>query len=183
MYDLIDQELKSYYIVAYKYMFLISLGLCLSFIITAFIIMAFSELYTAMFAFSVIFAIVSLIFFISWNINKKKYGNKISYTDDVITIYDYNNLKVKEFKLKHIKKKHLKVGFDHKCPLIIFRSCLVLYLNSEPRENMEYSSYWNDYVIIQNSEPRENMEYSSYWNDFVIIQNAESIDIIDKIIE
>ena len=105
MYDLIDQELKSYYIVAHKYVFLISLGLCLSLIITAFIIMAFSELYTAMFAFSVIFAIVSLIFFISWNINKKKYGNKISYTDDVITIYDYNNLKVKEFKLKHIKNR------------------------------------------------------------------------------
>ena len=151
MFDLIDKELKQYYITAHKYIFLI--GLCLSFIL-----IILSVFYTAASALLVIFAIITSAFFITWNINKRKYGKSISFIDGILTIYDYRNYKINEFKFEFLKKKYVNIAFDQ-YPRFSFKRCLVLYSDSEPYENMEYSSYWND-------------------SSFVIIQKSETIDIL-----
>ena len=155
MYDLIDEKLKNYYISGHKYMFLI--GLCLSII---FIIL--SIFYAVALVFLVIFATISIIFFVTWKKNKKIYGNKLLYTNDVITIKSHKNLTIKEFKLESLKKKYISIAFNE-YPKFSYKCCLVLYLNIEPYENMEYCSYWND-------------------SNIVIIQNSELIDHINKLI-
>ena len=55
-----------------------------------------------------------------------------------------------------MKKEYVNIAFDQ-YPRFGFKRCLVLYSDSEPYENMEYSSYWNDssFVIIQKSETIE----------------------------
>lgn len=153
MYDLIDKKLKNYYIIGHKYFFIICLSLSLTFGIL-------SIFYNVALVFLVIFAIITLIFFITWNINKKKYGKKLLYANGVITIYNHKNLKINDFKLDALKKKYMKIAFDE-CPRFSYKNCLVLYLNIEPYENMEYRSFWNNPNIV-------------------IIQNPELIDIINK---
>lgn len=151
MYDLIEKELKNYYIIAHKYIFIICLSLSLTFGVL-------SIFYNVALVFLVIFAIITLIFFITWNINKKKYGKKLLYANGVITIYNHKNLKINDFKLDSLKKKYMKIAFDE-CPRFSYRNCLVLYLNIEPYENMEYRSFWNNpnIVIIQNPELIDNI--------------------------
>ena len=146
MYDLIDERLKSYYITGHKCMFFS--GLCLSLIFVAL-----SVFYTVAVVFFVIFAIITLTFYITWNKNKKKYEKKLSYTENTITIYDHKNLIINEFKLDSLEKKQIKVAFDE-YPKFNYINCLVMYIDFEPYENMEYSSFWNNsnVVIIQNSE-------------------------------
>ena len=151
MYDLIDEKLKNYYIIAHKYVFIICLSLSLTFGIL-------SVFYNVALVFLVIFAIITLIFFITWNINKKMYGKKLLYANGVITIYDHKNLKINDFKLDALKKKNIKIAFNY-YPKFCYKNCLVLYSNIEPYENMEYRSYWNDpnIVIIQNTELIDNI--------------------------
>ena len=151
MYNLIDKKLKDYYIKGHRYMFLACL--CVSLALSVL-----SIFYIVALVFLVIFAIITLIFFITWNINKKMYGKKLLFDNDVITIYNHNNLKIKDFKLDTLKKKNIKIAFNE-YPKFSYKSCLVLYLNIEPYENMEYRSYWNDpnIVIIQNPELIENI--------------------------
>lgn len=151
MYDLIDKNLKNYYIKGHKYMFLIGLSLSLVLIIL-------SIFYIVALVYLVICVIITSIFFITWNKNKRKYGKRLSYTNDAILIYNYKNIKINEFKMEYLKKKYIKIAFDE-CPRFNFKNCLILYLNFEPYENMEYSSYWNDsnIVIIQNSELINNI--------------------------
>ena len=148
MYDLIDEKLKNYYIIGHKYVFIICLSLSLTFGIL-------SVFYNVALVFLVIFAIITLIFFITWNINKKMYGKKLLYANGVITIYDHKNLKINDFKLDALKKK---IAFNE-YPKFSYKNCLVLYSNIEPYENMEYRSYWNDpnIVIIQNTEIIDNI--------------------------
>ena len=151
MYNLIDKKLKDYYIKGHRYMFLACLCVSLVFsVLSIFYIVALVLL--------VIFAIITLIFFITWNINKKMYGKKLLCENDVITIYNHKNLKINDFKLDTLKKKNIKIAFNE-YPKFSYKSCLVLYLNIEPYENMEYRSYWNDknIVIIQNPELIENI--------------------------
>ena len=153
MYDLIEKKLKNYYIIGHKYVFII----CLSLSLTLGILSVF---YNVALVFLVIFAIITLVFFITWNINRKKYGKKLLYVNGVITIYNHKNLKINDFKLDALKKKYMKIAFDE-CPRFSYKNCLVLYLNIEPYENMEYRSFWNNPNIV-------------------IIQNPELIDIINK---
>ena len=153
MYDLIEKKLKNYYIIGHKYVFIICLSLSLTFGIL-------SVFYNVALVFLVIFAIITLVFFITWNINRKKYGKKLLYVNGVITIYNHKNLKINDFKLDALKKKYMKIAFDE-CPRFSYKNCLVLYLNIEPYENMEYRSFWNNPNIV-------------------IIQNPELIDIINK---
>ena len=80
MYELIDKELKEYSIDGHKYMFLVCL--CVSLILSVL-----SIFYTVTLVLSVIFAIIALIFCISWNSNKKIYGKNLLYTNDTIKIY------------------------------------------------------------------------------------------------
>ena len=146
MYELIDKKLKNYYISGHKCFFLV--GLCLSCIL---IVLSF--FYTVALVYLVIFATITLVFFITWNINKKMYGKKLLLTNDVITIFDYKGLKINELKLEILKKKYINIAFKE-YPKFSYKRCLVLYFNFEPYENMEYCSYWNysNIVIIQNSE-------------------------------
>ena len=141
MYELIDKELKKYYIDGYKYMFLACL--CVSLILGVLSILVLS----------VIFAIIALVFCISWNLNKKIYGKKLLYTNDTIKIYNYMNIKIDEFKLKTLKKNYLNVAFNY-YPKFSFKRCLVLSIDFDPYDNMEYRSFWNNskIVIVQNSE-------------------------------
>ena len=151
MYNLIDKKLKDYYIKGHRYMFLACL--CVSLVLSVL-----SIFYIVALVFLVIFATITLIFFITWNINKKMYGKKLLCDNDVITIYNHKNLKINDFKLNTKKKKNIKIAFNE-YPKFSYKSCLVLYLNIEPYENMEYRSYWNDpnIVIIQNPELIENI--------------------------
>lgn len=141
MYELIDKELKKYYIDGCKYMFLACL--CVSLILGVLSILVLS----------VIFAIIALVFCISWNLNKKIYGKKLLYTNDTIKIYNYKNIKIDEFKLKTLKKNYLNVAFNY-YPKFSFKRCLVLSIDFDPYDNMEYRSFWNNskIVIVQNSE-------------------------------
>lgn len=154
MYDLIDKNLKDYYIKGHKYMFLVGIFLSL-------ILSVLSVFYILVLIFLVISVIISLIFFITWSKNKRKYGKKLSYNNDVITIYDYKNLKIKEFQIEYLKSKYMKIAFD-KYPRLSYKNCLIIYINFEPYENMEYSSYWNE-------------------SNVAIIQNSQLIDMINKI--
>ena len=153
MYDLIDKKLKNYYIKGHKYMFLVFL--CMSLILSVL-----SIFYTVALVFLVIFVIITLIFFITWNKNKKKYGKKLTYDNNVITIYDYKDFKINEFQIENLKSTYIKIAFDE-YPRFNLKSCFIIYNNFEPYENMEYSSFWNESKIA-------------------IIQNSELIDIINK---
>ena len=157
MYDLIDKNLKDYYIKGHKYVFLVGVFLSLTLSILSIFYIA------ALISLAIIFLTISLIFFITWNKNKRKYGKKLSYNKDIITIYDYKNSKIKAFQIKNLKSSYLKIAFDE-YPRFKYRSCLILYIDFEPYENMEYSSYWNE-------------------SNVVIIQNSQLIDLIKRILK
>ncbi len=156
MYNLIDEKLRNYYIKGHKYTFITCL--CVSLILSVL-----SIFYTITLALLVIFVIITLIFFMTWNKNKKKYGKKLFYDNNNIIIYDYKNFKISEFKIEYLKTSYIKIAFDE-YPRFNYKSCLVIYNNFKPYENMEYSSFWNK-------------------SNIAIIQNSELIDIINKILK
>jgi|GEM_PF-3339383 len=165
MYDLIDKNLKDYYITAPKWAFLGSL--CLSLILGVL-----SFFYTAALVLLVVFAVITLTFFITWNIHKKKYGKKLSFNNDTITIYDYKNFKINEFQIEDLNSSYMKISFDE-YPRFSYKSCLILYTNFELHENMKPRTVW------------DKSEYSLLWSqpNVEIIQNPELIGIISKILK
>ena len=165
MYDLIDKNLKDYYIKGHKCVFLVSLCLLL-------ILGILSFFYTAALVLLVVFAVITITFFITWNKNKKKYGKKLSFNNDTITIYDYKKIKINEFQIEDLKSSYMKISFDEH-PRFSYKSCLILYTNFELHENMKPSTFWgqSQYSLLC-SQP--NVE---------IIQNPELIGIINKILK
>lgn len=165
MYDLIDKNLKDYYIKGHKCVFLV--GLCLSLILGIL-----SFFYTAALVLLVVFAVITLTFFITWNKNKKKYGKKLSFNNDTITIYDYKNFKINEFQIEDLNSSYMKISFDE-YPRFSYKSCLILYTDFELHENMKPNTVWgkSQYSLLC-SQP--NVE---------IIQNPELIGIISKILK
>ena len=154
MHNLIDKDLRDYHIKSHKYIslagmfFSLALGILSAFYMVATVFLA-------------IIVIVSLVCFATWSKNKKIYGNKLSFVNDVIVIYDYKNSKIKEISIEHCRIDYIKIAFNQ-YPRYSYKSCLVIYNNFELYENMEYVSHWN--------EP-----------DIVIIQNPQLIDIIKNV--
>lgn len=153
MYDLIDNDLRDYYIKGHKYISLVGIFLSL-------VLSVLSAFYTVAIVFLAMIVIISLVFLTTWSKNKKMYGNKLSLVNDVITICDYKNSKIKEISIECCRIDYIKIAFNQ-YPKYAYKNCLVIYNNFEPYENMEYTSYWN--------EP-----------NIVIIQNPQLIGIIDK---
>ena len=144
-YELIDCQLKNYYINGYKIVFIIVA-------IISMILAILSLFYDVALAFLIIAAPVDLIFLTTWNVNKRKYSSKLLLNDDKIIIFDYKGRKIKEWDLCLLNASYTSVAFDE-YPKHNYRRCLILYNNSaQPYKNMEYSSFWNssDMVIIQN---------------------------------
>ena len=144
MYDLIDNHLRDYYIKGTKYSFI-------AFLIATIGLGILSPFYDFTVVLSIVVAVPTLVFLFVWRRNKTKYENKLSCNDKTITVYNYKNQKVKEFKLDLMKSGYLKMAFDE-YPRYSYKECLILYNDIELYENMEYSSYWNDsnMCIIQN---------------------------------
>lgn len=165
MYDLIDKNLKDYYITAPKWAFLGSL--CLSLILGVL-----SFFYIAAQVLLVVFAVITLTFFITWNKNKKKYGKKLSFNNETITIYDYKNFKINEFQIEDLNSSYMKISFDE-YPRFSYKNCLILYTDFELHENMKPSTVWG------------KSQYSLLWSqpNVEIIQNPELIGIISKILK
>ena len=147
-YDLIDKELKSYYIAGHKYMFLVN-----SFLSLVFGIFLLFNKSTGIIAFLVIFAVIAFTFLMTWTVNKKKYGKKIDINDDELIIYDYKNNRIQVFKVSEVKGAFIDIVF-HEYPRYRHRKCMIIYIDFEPYDGMEYRSYWNmtNVQIIQNNE-------------------------------
>ena len=148
LYDLIDKELKSYFVTCHKYMFLVSLLLSLVFGI----FLLFNKS-TGIIAFLVIFAIIALTFLMTWTVNIKRYGKKIAINDDELIIYDYKNNRIQVFKVSEVKGAFIDIVFQE-YPGYKHRKCMIIYIDFEPYDGMEYRSYWNmtNVQIIQNEE-------------------------------
>ena len=146
MKNLIDRELQEYYIQAHKWVFIV-------FLIISVVLAGASFFSNAAMVLSVMFMLVAFVFFITWNMNKKKYGNKAYYDNGIMYIYNYKNSKIKELNIDSMKTCYLKIAFPYIRGFTYMR-CLVLYNNIELYDNMEYGSYWNepDMLIIQNPE-------------------------------
>ena len=144
MYDLIDNHLKNYYIKGTKYGFI-------AFLIATIVLGVLSPFYNFAAVLCIVIAVPTLVLLFKWRRNKTKYENKLSCSDKTVTVYNYKNQKVKEFKLDLMKSSCLKMAFDE-YPRYSYKECLVLYNDIELYENMEYSSFWNDsnMLIIQN---------------------------------
>lgn len=153
-YDLIDKELKSYFISAQKYMFLF-----FSFVSFVFVILLLFNKSAGNILFLVPFAITAFTFLMTWTVDKKMYGKKIGINDDEIIVYDYKSRRIQEFKIGEINKALIDVsflrGYVH-----IKRKCMIIYIDFEPYEDMEYRSYWNEenVLIIQNNETIEILQ-------------------------
>ena len=145
-YDLIDSRLKDYHIKGHKYVCLISFILII-------VLIFLSDLSVAIVVLLPVITLVNIVFFITYNINRRKYGKKLSFCNGIITVYDYKNHKIKELHIDTMKYRYLNVAFIYERPRC-YQKCLVLYENIVLYENMEYSSYWNDseIVIIQNPQ-------------------------------
>lgn len=147
-YDLIDKELKTFYVTLPKYMFLVN-----SFISLVFGIFLLFNKSTGNILFLVIFAITAFIFLMGWTVNKKKYGKKIGINDNELIIYDYKNNRIQVFKVSEVKRTFIDIVFQE-YHAYIHRKCMIIYIDFEPYEGMEYRSYWNmtNVQIIQNNE-------------------------------
>ena len=88
MYDLVDKKLQVYYIKCHKYLCLISLGLSMIFVILS---ISQTDSRSAYLSFFVVSLFISLIFLFTWLKNKKKYLNKLSFSNKFITIYNHKN--------------------------------------------------------------------------------------------
>lgn len=143
-YELIDHQLKEHYIKGYKIVSIVGAIISMALAI-------FSLFYDAAKVFLIITAIIEVVFLTTWNINKRKYGSKLLFNNDKIIIVDYKEEKIKEWILQSLNAKHINVAFDE-YPRHNYKKCLVLYDNTQPYENMEYSSFWDNVgmVIIQN---------------------------------
>lgn len=88
-----------------------------------------------------------------WTVNKKKYGKKIGINDNELIIYDYKNNRIQVFKVSEVKRTFIDIVFQE-YHAYIHRKCMIIYIDFEPYEGMEYRSYWNmtNVQIIQNNE-------------------------------
>ena len=78
---------------------------------------------------------------------------KLTIKDDEIIVYDYKNNKIQEIKVSDTKVAFIDVVFlEH--PGYKHRKCMIVYIDFEPYDGMEYRSYWNkpNVLIIQNSK-------------------------------
>lgn len=155
-YDLIEKELKEYYIAAQKWCFIISSVILLLFVVLAFF-------YTFAQALLFVCVPISLTFYITYLTGRQRYGKTLRLSDGIVSIYDYKNNLVDEYRLDETSCCYLNVAFDHGRPIRIYKRCLIFYKNIELYENMEYSTYWND-------------------SELVIIQNPQLIEVIEKLI-
>lgn len=144
MYELIDEKLKKYYINYRKCVFLIGIFL-------VFVLAILSFFNSIAIIFMLIMLMLDMVFLLSWLINRKKYGNKLSYYNGIITVYKYNGLKLREFKYDSMKTKFMQIAFDE-YPKFSYKKCLIIFSDMEPYENMEYRSYAQhpQFIIIQN---------------------------------
>lgn len=151
LYDLIDKELKTCYVTFPKYMFLF-----FSFVSFVFGILLLFNKSAGIILFLVYFAIIAFAILVAWTVNKKRFGKKISINDDEIIVYDYKSRRIQEFKIGEINKVFIDVSFD-RGGWNINRKCMIIYIDFEPYEDMEYRSYWNEanVLIIQNNETIE----------------------------
>ncbi len=156
IYDLIDKDLKDYYISAQKWMFIIS-G------IISIILGVLSIYFIAALILFVMFLFITLLFIVFWNINKNKYGKKISINDGIIKIYNYKNILIKEYIIESNKFCYIDIAFDY-YRKFIYKNCLVLYNDIDLYDKMEYRSYWNESTMI-------------------IIENPQTIKEINKILK
>ena len=146
MYNLIDNELREYYIVAHKYICVISL---IIFVVLSIV----SIINIFIFALASVFFFISLLFFVTYTLNKNAYGKKLSLCNNTVCVFDHKNNKIVEFELNTINSCYLSVGFDNKNPRFVYKKCLIFYNEKiEPYDEMEYRSFKNckDLVIIQN---------------------------------
>ena len=143
-YELIDPKLKDYYIKGTKAVSIIVA-------IIAIIFAIFSLFYDAAKVLLILFATIELFFLTTWNINKKKYGNKLLFNNDKVVIVNCKGKIIKELSFYSLNAIYTDIAFDE-YPRYNYRKCLVLYSNTQPYKNMEYSSFWDnlDMVIIQN---------------------------------
>ncbi|MCI5938474.1 MAG: hypothetical protein SOU07_00035 [Bacilli bacterium] len=144
-FDLIDKQIKDFYINTFKWMFIVSLilvpiifGLCFvsSYLIIALIV-------------DIIVSIVSLVFFIK---NKRIYNQKIQ-----VLAYEFNlldNGKIKgTLKRNNLQYGFVRVGFFFPFRFV-YKKCLVIYQNIEIYKEMKYRDYVekSNLIIIQNTK-------------------------------
>ena len=149
-YHLISKELRDYFITGHKLMFITSLAIS---IIMASISLFGTAFGTTALALSIIFLTISIIFFISWSQNKKKYGKWVSLCNETITLHNYKGVTIAKINLSNCNQIQLNVLFDEVVKNKP-KECLVLYNGGEPYDNMEYISFCNnpDMTIIQNAD-------------------------------
>ena len=154
---LIDEELQTYYITAHKCISIISFA-----ITVVLLILSIFYLFALVFL-SAVTAFICVTFFITYRINKNKYGRKICCVGENLIICDYKGKKTSELDMSSLKKDYLQIAFDYGRPRYIYKQCLILHNNFELYERMEYSSYWNnhDLVIVQNQKAIETLQMTS----------------------
>ena len=145
MYDLIEKDLKHYYITAHKYISIASLIISMIFAIVS------TYISTIAIIFLLIFIIISLIFCITYFTNKKKYGKKISLYNNNLCIYNHKNKAIHQVDLTIFQCTNLTIAFRYNKGFI-YKNCLVIFNKIELYEKMEYFSYCDDQniVIVQN---------------------------------
>ena len=158
-FDLIEKELKEYYITDLK------IGIIL-FLVASFVLSMLSFFEKSWFIIAIILFCVVILLFVLLNYNKKKYGKKVFIDNQDLIVYNYYGKKERTIILKDVNSCILNVGFEYRAPYIIYKECILLYLN------LDFELY-------------EKMEYRSYWKDknLLIIQNPLLIDEIKKIIK
>lgn len=162
-YNLLGNELENYYIKAHKIICIICacLVVLLSF---------FSFFWGYMLVLAGLTMLIGLAFFISYRQNIKKYGDKLSFENGIITIFDYKNRKKIELSLDAMEHCYLNVAFDYGRPRYIYKNCLVLYDNEKIRKYLNLN---------------KKVNYSLYWenNKIIIIQNDAAIEEFNKILK
>ncbi len=109
----------------------------------------------------VIAALFSLLFLGAWFGIRRVYGNKLSFCDGIVTLYNRKNKKIRSFALATMKSDYREVKFPGDGYIrFVCKTCLVLYENIELYESIEYWSDWKDpnIIIIQNPELIKIME-------------------------
>lgn len=144
-FDLIDKQIKSFYINTCKWMFIISLIL-----VPIILGLCFVSLYLIIpLVIDIIICIISLIFYIK---NKKIYNQKIQ-----VLAYEFNlleNGKIKgTLKRNNLQYGFVRVGFFFPFRFV-YKKCLVIYQNIEIYKEMKYRDYVekSNLIIIQNTK-------------------------------
>ena len=168
VYDLLDKDLREYYIPAHKWCF-ISWGLLsvvlgvVSFFNNGGIVLAIMAM------------LVTLVFFVTWNVNKRRYGNTLLYKGGIIKIYNYKNMMLREYTIDSMQSCYVLVGFPAPYGRFTYKKCLILYNDVEIYDKMEYPSYWKDpeMIIMENPQLIEVM-------DKVLRENSQDISCISE---